>query len=107
MQRAAEISPLVHGRTIGPDVVLLDCDCKEHEGEILDDFSDLHNNEEKMSKNEINKRKTTPSKGQQPQISKSPIIDKLIREPNSLYVSKYIADIKHLLKIYICTAFIS
>lgn len=90
MQRAAEISPLIHGRTIGPDIVLLDYSQKEEEQ--LDNFSKENNNladkKEKMTKNEINKKKTTPANEQEQQIPKSPIIETLVREPNSLYVSK-------------------
>lgn len=83
MEHAAEISPQVHERSIGPDLELKDFKENEEPKQHL-----KHENHEtnkdltKSAKNEINKKKT-PAKDKQPI---SPINEKLAREPNCLQV---------------------
>lgn len=75
LKHAADISPLVHDRTIGADIDPIQ----------YKDNETINNDLTKSDKNEIN-RKKTPSKEK---LVKSPVVEKLHKEPNSLHVSLF------------------
>ncbi|XP_065369838.1 mRNA export factor Gle1 [Calliphora vicina] len=83
LQHAAEISPFVHDRSIGPDMELIDY--KENElpkDRLKGENIELNKDLTKSDKNEINKKKT-PCK--EKQNSPHHNEEKLHREPNSLH----------------------
>lgn len=84
LEHAAEISPQVHERSIGPDLELKDFkENEEPKQNLKQENTDTNKDLTKSAKNEINKKKT-PAK--EKQTIKSPISEILPREPNCLQV---------------------